>query len=860
MSSPNRWRLLLALGLTWTVYVIVRYAMMIGELPAGRLRGLYGDLSEFFLWQAGAFLLLGVIAGVLRPALVGRLSAIYLGISTMVLLVLAREIWLPVAFLGFLLWCLCSVQSMRLALARVAGEEQATLGLAAATTYAVLIHISFLLGILKIMMLLPTVIVAAVTALPGGIHLLRSWRSYGRSAGRWLAGLNPVGAAALGAIWISAAVAFIWANAPESAPDSMRWHLPHIQTMVRNHGLEPQYIYYTYLYPNAVQACFAAAYVIGSVHLAKWLSWSAVLLLATLVYEEVALRSGKKNLGMLASAAIFTYPLLLNLSTTLYVDHVAAVLCIAAFLSLSRGLRADSRRGVMLSAFIMGCAAQTKYYVFLFCIVWGVALVVYAVRNFTVTRGLEWCIAPMRLFGAGCWPWYLYTYMAAGNPIYPYFNGIFHSPHWPEGRPFNIFSAYKDSHHIKYLAPWGMTFRSSQIDSAPNGGLGFQVLAMLPFLLALRRLSWRSGLGLGLAGLSFIACTAWYINAPRYWLAGHPLLLMMLFLAFGYCIEKACWEVPRPLVSIAAAGVLVALLVQVPFWNAGWRAFPWKVYTKEIPEERWQTRLFKGYPAIKELNKILRPGDVVVAAPDTAIYEIDANSHVFPFWHLSFNGIHDADSLDRFMVNNSIRYWVNDFSSSDVLYFESKTRAGSRYWTDSRLVAASDSVAVYDVSNNPGPRRFISIQSSSIPPLLHAGSKPEDSTARDNAHGWEDPFADDSARAAKAMNGIIEIPPRGAVEHTFVVPSGADLCRAKIDLGAEPWLTGVRLILVWSDENQKQLETTAGTYHISSRESAIHFFGMIPEGAKHGRLSVKRREPKRLELGRTTIDVWRLRR
>ncbi len=843
MSETSR-RLLTALGLGWSLFIAVLYAAMIGDLATYQNRLLWGHLKEFFLWQAVGYLLFCVVMQVVRKGLLGRAGALYLGLSPVALLAFSQELRWPLAFALFLAWSLSTVNSTRLAIERLVGPDQATWGLAAGLMIASWIPISFFLGLFKLITVWAVAPLAIAAALPGAIDL---WRNRpGAPVIRWLDRLNPIGAAALGAIWISLAVAFVWSGAPESAADSTRWHLPHIQHMARGHGFEPLYVYYTYLMPNAVQAYLAAGFVIGSTPLAKWLSWFSIVALTMLVTEEVARRSGQINLAAFCGAATLGHPLLLSLSTTLYVDHVVALLCCTAFIALFRGLNENSRKGILLSAFIMGCAVQTKHNVMIFCVIWGIFLSVAAIRRFRLWQGVKWCVAPMLLLGIVACPWYLYTFAITGNPVYPWFDQWFHSPLWPEGMSTKFIRAKFDvpDGFLGWLKfPWIMTFHSSRIAHALDGGLGFLLLALLPFAIAIRGVRRGGALDLGLAGVAIFLGVGIYSPYARYWLSAYPLMLMALSIALGQTIARARWR--SGWLSTSAAVVLfVSLLLPIPYWRTGFHGLPWDVYTRKTSEEAWFTRHTLGYPAIQTLNAVADPSDRILASPRVAVHTIDATAQVFPYWHAKINGVVDKDSFDRFLAKNDIRYWVVDFSTDDSEYFDGLVEASPRYWTTSRLLTGSSTVAVYDVSSPAPPPRFSLLDQRVIPPVM------------DKDSGWRDLHAKNGARALKPGRKAIRIPKRGAAEHRFEIPAGADLFRAKLDLKSKTRLTGVDLTLTLLNRDKEQIAQTSERLRKRSYQAQVEYFGIIPDDAAHGHLKVSHIKSEAAQLRETELVFW----
>ncbi len=841
-------RLFAALSLAWSLATFALYAGTLDRLAPARLRALAEAGEQFFYWQAAGFLLVVVVAAIWRPGRLGRLTAVWLALSTGTLLALPRDVWLIVQFLAFAGWCLAAVRSTQLAIARFVGKDQATQGIAAATLYSAGLLIAFFLGLLRMLSLWPVLLVACLVALPGAIVLARRPLVSGRAALKALDRLNPLGAAALEAMWVSLALAFVWAISPEMFSDSIRSYLPDVQAMARHHSLAPQLVDFSRLLPRALQALCAMGYVVGSLNVAKWLSWFAMIPLAALISGEIQRRSGDANLGAVGAAIVVTCPLLLGLSTSLMYDHVMTMLCVAGFISLLLALSNDSRRGVLLSAFIMGAATSIKYNFLIFDLVWGLFLITHALRESGWRDGLRECIGPFSILGAAACPWYLYNWVQLGNPLFPFLNEIFRSPYWPAGvtTAINVDRfAFGEGIWSPLFFPWTVTFHTSRLIEGPDGQLGFALLALLPWIWAIRR---GRGMGLGIAGLLIIAWVSSLMPYIRYWLPGLPLLLLPMILALGAGIDRAHWRLPRWAGPIAAAGLLAAFWVQIPFWTASQWRFPWPVYAGQITPRDWTERLFRGLPAVEELNRILDRRERVVATAYDGIYTVDGDAFELPFWHMKYHGIDGSPSFDAYLERGAIRYWVVDFTTSDFLYFNKMVDADERYWNAARLVAGHAGVGIFDVAKTPRPG-YSRVESRQIHPTLDPGAEQRD------VDTWSDPFADHAKKRSRSVRKGIAIPPRGKVEYLFSVASESSLLRLALELQSADSLRQVNLRVRWLDETFEPIgDMVLSRLRLRQLRSETLMFSAIPEGATYGRLTVSRSQRLSLRLRSLRLD------
>ncbi len=857
LSEPLKWRLKTLICLTWAISIAILYAKMTDSLPAQQLKQFFTYSQEFFLWQTLGTALLGAMAFTFLPAFAGRLLGAYLVISTISILAFSSELILPIAFLFFMLWNVAATNSVRITLKHLVDPAQATWGMAASVMYSTFIPVMFFLCLFKSLTATSVTVIAAAAVLPGVYNFSNNWRRTYRAIIRFWDSLNPVGSAALCSIWTFLALSFVWANTPEAGPDPIRRYVPYIQDMVNNHGFEPRYVFWGDLIPHAVQSIFASGFAVDSLRTGKWISWLPAVILTLLVSEEVTRRSSQINLGILAGAGALACPLFLYLTTTLFIDHVVSLLCVAATVALFRGFQTKSRKGIFLSAFIMGCATQTKYNVLIFCAIWAAAMGAYALNRFGPTRGIRWCITPALMLGVAGSPWYAYTFYVTDNPMYPWFNEWFHSPYWPDQRAldfgFEIYTLGETTFdHIFF--PWTITFHSSRIDQSHDGRMGFQLLALTPFILLLTKRHWRRCLDLGIYGLIFFAGICIYVPYARYLLPGYFLMLISLFLSLGTHFDPSRWNLPRWTSAIIFTVIFAMTLLPVPFFTTSSGGLPWQVYTKVTTDRDWLTTRFPGYPAIEQLNSILDKSDFVLVTGYPPVYTVSASAHVFPIWHLDINGVYDYESLSRFFTENNAQYWVLDFSTTETKYFDDLTDADSHYWLDSRLVAASSMVAVFDISKQEKPSQYSLSDSREVPPLLLPRLEMPNKNLGEG--GWQHVTTKTPKAARQTETKMIAVPPGVSVEHTFSVEPGERLIRASIHLEGERHSISGRFYFGWYGKDDKLIDDQHGSiYHKWNRVDA-RFYGNIPQGATWGRLRFRASGKGTLQLGDSRIDSW----
>lgn len=165
----------LALGLAaaWFCVHAAIYAVEMCRLDSVLYRHAEHVLKHFFGWQALGFLVAAIVATTRRPSATGRVLGGYLALSTAALLAFSQNAAMIASLPLLLLWMACTVQGMRLAIARAAGQRYATWGVATAAVYAALVPICFFLGLLDAITPPIVAALAVATVLPGAVWAQR---------------------------------------------------------------------------------------------------------------------------------------------------------------------------------------------------------------------------------------------------------------------------------------------------------------------------------------------------------------------------------------------------------------------------------------------------------------------------------------------------------------------------------------------------------------------------------------------------------------------------------------------------------------------------------------------------------------
>lgn len=825
----------------------------VGPHASGALSASLKYTPAFFCLQLG-LLAFPIATAMARPSLGGRILKIYLAGSTVALLAMSNEFRMPLALAACAGWFLCSANTFRLAVRRWVGDDFATWALAGASLLAALGMGCSVLAMIHALTRSTTIAFAISLMFPGAIDLWRrraQWRLLFRRSDPW----SPLDCVLCEAIWLPLAMTFVWACADEVWSDAARVHLPFARQMVIEGGL-PNSVAGDWfrLTPNLVQASFAGAGALGSFRLAKWLSWFSLLCLAMVVADEAGRICRNRAVRLFAAAALLGCPILLWEATSLSVDHFAALFTTAAFAVLFRAERQSMPRAFWFSACLMGVAVQVKYQTLVPGAVWCATLLVLLLRRHPLPLAAKRFALVLSAFAVCAAPWYLCVWRATGNPVFPLFNGIFHSPRWPAhaSTDFNM-ETFRLHGLQQWLSfPWTATFSTSKIVEGYDGWLGFWGLALFPAL-TVRSGGMPPSRGLCLAGVAIVFGVSLVAPYLRYWLPAYPVMLIPLVQCAARAFDRSA---PRWLASFAAVPMLVAALLPLALWVGCFGIInPWLVYTHQKTNSQWMADFHPGYHAIAELNRKIDSHDNVLCTNYLAVSAVNARAFEFRETSLEIDLPGPTSELSAYLRQNDIRYWIVDHARDTLDKF---LRMGcGKYWTDENIVSASQGVAIYSIGLAKGAVCYTSPRRRDIPPALVDASV--------DPAGWTG-----SPALLKALgqgtHETLEIDScmEQTARHNFSLPSGTALVRCTLPLRAESGATApsgkVLVTVAWFDAQGNDLGSessecwlrrpmpkaearrhSAGKKRLfasSESEELACVFSKVPDGATVGALMI----------------------
>jgi hypothetical protein len=415
---------------------------------------------------------------------------------------------------------------------------------------------------------------------------------------------------------------FVGAIGPEIRYDSVAYHLPVPKIYIQNHRVvEIPYMFRSY-WPKGTEMVFCLGLLLGGQVTAKLFSFGFGLVTAAAIFafgQHVV----SPKASLLAATLFYTAPVVGFLATTAYVDLGWTLFTFLGVYAVSRWLVTQDRRWITVAGLMCAFALSSKTAAIFVVVPLGLAILLagLGVQKRGLKKTVALAIKFALLIGSVGGLWYVLTYLWTGNPVFPFLNAIFKSPHWaPVNETMNL-SSFGTGRDVVSLArlPWDMSFQTSAFDEAAVGGIGVSLLIALCLPLAVTRAVRKEVLFVALVALF---CSGEWLLSFEYMRYYVPYLPLVCVLA-AYVVDRVYDSrlLPpeakgRSVTGLVVDGVLLAgFAATLPSFLAGFwfhEVLPYKVALGLESRGEYLSRELRSYDSYQFLNRTYDARDIKV--------------------------------------------------------------------------------------------------------------------------------------------------------------------------------------------------------------------------------------------------------
>jgi hypothetical protein len=418
-------------------------------------------------------------------------------------------------------------------------------------------------------------------------------------------------------------VALVCALAPEIEYDALWYHIGLPKIWLQDGGLVDLPSEFVSLYPMTWELLFGAALALGGPVAPKLLHFSCMLMIAALVHCACR-RYFPGCSPWLATAFFISVPTVLWEASTAYLDLALALHLGLALYALLRFSDTEDRGWFALSALHLGLASATKHLALFGGVILTAGLAAFLWRRWgsLVRSGLV--AAGFGLLSlVPAVPWYIRSFRATGNPVFPFFTGIFGAPEsrWDAAAQLGMdgfLSRFGPGDNLISLLtlPYDMTVHASRY----GGSIGPLFLLLLPCLALQARRA--PGCFVWVGGYVFAFLGLWVLSGNfqmRFLMPVMPFAALIAAEAYRRLwLGLAGFGKIRPLAASGIVG-LVLVLNLPPFMSLqendriqweGWLThvihhIPVEVVVGRMEQNRYLTEKIPSYAAWQEINRTL---------------------------------------------------------------------------------------------------------------------------------------------------------------------------------------------------------------------------------------------------------------
>ncbi|MCY4212105.1 MAG: hypothetical protein OXF68_00570 [Gammaproteobacteria bacterium] len=362
-------------------------------------------------------------------------------------------------------------------------------------------------------------------------------------------------------LWGVALLYFAHAFLPELAHDPLAMHLFVPGYVAANHhwSFDPTLYSWTFM-PMLADWSYVTAYLLGGETAVRLLNVALVFALALLVRELAILVGSDRKGANWAALITLSMPLTYLVGASVYVEAYWSAYMLLGVIWLFRALFESDhpRQCLLLAGGALGLAVAAKAVALVYLP--ALAVTVALCRKLKALRLFWWPLAgaAVGFLVLGVWP-YVLAYLSTGNPVFPFFNGIFDSPYF-DATNFNnsLFNA-----ELAWNLPYLLVFSGEAFGVGPVGGAGFQWLSLSVAALAVTAAHaacgrWRAALAL-LAAVLAVFGVFYFQTFLRYVFPAFLMINAVIGLVVSASAERGR-RLGQAMVAVAALTMALNLL------------------------------------------------------------------------------------------------------------------------------------------------------------------------------------------------------------------------------------------------------------------------------------------------------------
>ena len=390
-------------------------------------------------------------------------------------------------------------------------------------------------------------------------------------------------------------------------------------------------------YPHLLHTLYTFAYCGAGETGAQFVSWLFAFLACVFAYA-VGERLAGRLCGLLSAAIFATTPVFFDQAGVASLDVAVTAVVLGALGALLAWHDEKRLDCLLMAGFLAGSASGIRHTGYIVCVLLAVGVLVSG-----KPANIRAAAAFSAMAALGAAPWLLRSWLAVGNPVYPFFQDLF-----PSDVLVNVDFTSLGGHASRRGAalyevvwfPWRIVMHPARFDgwNASPGGLIF-ALGIPGVVIGGKRVRM-----LGLFCLCGVVFFFFFQHYARYLLPFFA--AMMPVAAFAACrLPKARWAAYTALVFTFAVGLILGL---------GMNHFKIPAALGTTPRETYLAQRVERYGAFQRMNELLEEGG--------AVFTLDPRTYYFE--GPTFRNLEPLRTLIDAPLDDQLRW----FARRDIRY------------------------------------------------------------------------------------------------------------------------------------------------------------------------------------------------